>query len=188
MKRMNHLLLAGGMAVMLCMSAGEAMAQNNQGGGGGGRNQGGRGPGGPGNWDPAQFAQRMMERYKESLEITDEAEWSAIQPLVQKVQDARMAIGFGGRGMFGRGPRGGGNNQGDQNQRPAPNFGPPNPEADMLQKAVDAKASTAEVKAALTKYVASRKVKQADLEKAQADLRKVLTPRQEAIATLMGLL
>jgi hypothetical protein len=182
MKRINQLLLAGGMAVMLCAGVDEGMAQNNQGGGGGGRGAGG----GRGNWDPAQFQQRMMDRFKESLEITDETEWKAIQPLIQKVQDSRMAIGFGGRGMFGRGPRPGGDTQGDQ--RPAPSFGPPNPDADMLQKAVDSKASSAELKAALTKYVASRKVKQADLEKAQADLRKVLTARQEAIATLMGLL
>ena len=66
--------------------------------------------------------------------------------------------------------------------------GTPNPEADALQKAIDSKASKAELKAALEKYVASRKAKQAELEKAQADLRKVLTPRQEAIATLNGLL
>jgi hypothetical protein len=44
------------------------------------------------------------------------------------------------------------------------------------------------MKAALDKYVASRKAKQAALEQAQADLRKVLTSRQEAIATLNGLL
>ena len=66
--------------------------------------------------------------------------------------------------------------------------GTPSPEADALQKAIDSKASKAEMKAALDKYVASRKAKQAALEQAQADLRKVLTSRQEAIATLNGLL
>jgi len=44
------------------------------------------------------------------------------------------------------------------------------------------------MKAALEKYQASRKTSQAALEQAQADLRKVLTTRQEAIATLNGLL
>ena len=44
------------------------------------------------------------------------------------------------------------------------------------------------MKAALEKYVAWRKAKLAALEQAQADLRKVLTTRQEAIATLNGLL
>jgi len=66
--------------------------------------------------------------------------------------------------------------------------GAPNPDADALQKAIDSKASKAEMKAALEKYMASRKASQAALEQAQADLRKVLTSRQEAIATLNGLL
>ena len=53
-----------------------------------------------------EMQQRMMDRVKEQLEIAKDDEWSAIQPLVQKVFDARretMANSFG-RG-FGRGPR-----------------------------------------------------------------------------------
>ena len=97
-----------------------------------------------------------------------------------------MAVGIRGRGNFGRGPRPGGNNPADQNQRSTtPST---NPEADALQKAIDSKGSSAEVRAALAKYFEARKVKQANLEKAQADLRKVLTPRQEGIAALAGLL
>ncbi len=181
--KMNHLLLAGGMAAILGLGAGELMAQNNPGGGGG---FGGGGPG-RGGWDPAQMQQRMMERYKESLEITDEAEWKAIQPLIQKVMDARMAAMAGmGRGMFGRGPRPGGDNAGDPGQRRG--FGPSSPESENLQRAIDSKASNAELKAALQKFADSRKQKQTALEKAQADLRQVLTPRQEAIACLSGLL
>jgi hypothetical protein len=120
----------------------------------------------------------MLERTREQLEITDDEEWKAIEPLVTKVNEARMASlttrGFGGRG--GRGPGGPGG------------FGQPNPDVEQLQKVIDAKASNAETKAALDKFVAARKAKQAELEKAQATLRKVLTPRQEAIATLNGLL
>jgi len=150
-------------------------AQTNEGGQGGGR----------GNFDPAEFQKRMMDRLKEQLEITDDKEWQAIEPMIQKVTDARMAIGFGGRGMGGRG--GGPGGQGGQGGGRG-GFGQPNPDAEALQKAIDAKASNAETKAALDKFVAARKAKQADLEKAQANLRKVLTPRQEAIATLNGLL
>ena len=40
-------------------------------------------------------------------------------------------------------------------------FGAPSPEAEALQKAIDSKASKAEMKAALEKYLASRKAKQA---------------------------
>ncbi len=93
-----------------------------------------------------------------------------------------------GRGMFGFGGRRGGPGgpDGEQGQR---RFGPPpSPEAEALQKAIDAKAPKAELKAAVEKYQAARKVKLAELEKAQDDLRKVLTARQEAIATLNGLL
>jgi hypothetical protein len=180
MMKFNQWLLAGGMAVMLVLGANQVVAQNGPGGGAPGGGPGG-GRGGRGNWDPAEFQKRMMDRYKETLEITDDAEWKAISPLVQKVMDARMAS-FSGRGMFGRRP--GGDNNNNQDRR-----GPgASPESEALQKAIDSKASSAELKAALTKYQEARKGKQADLEKAQADLRKVLTPRQEAIATMSGLL
>ena len=134
----------------------------------------------------------MMERYKEILEVTDDDEWKAIEPRVQKVMD--LAPGelrrHGPRHVrAGRAARRRQRAPADQGQqRRGGMFGAPNPEADALQKAIDSKASKAEMKAALEKYVASRKAKQAELEKAQADLRKLLTPRQEAIATLNGLL
>jgi hypothetical protein len=95
------------------------------------------------------------------------------------------------RGMFGGRNRGGNNGQpaDQQGQQGRGGFGgTPNPAADALQKAIDSKASKAELKAALDKYLASRKASQAALQQAQDDLRKVLTSRQEAIATLNGLL
>jgi hypothetical protein len=175
-----------GLAVA-CLTPGNLGAQDNQPPGGG--------PGGRG-FDPAQMQQRMMENYKEQLEITDDTEWKAEQPLIQKVMDARRSSMTGmGRGMFGQ--RRGGDNQppgaqagqgGDRQNRRMGAFGQPSPEAEALQKAVDAKASKAELKAALTKYQESRKAKQAELEQSQENLRKVLTARQEAIATLNGLL
>ncbi len=138
--------------------------------------------GGRGNFDMAEFQQRMLERTRERLEVTDDAEWKAIEPLIVKVNEARFAALAGGRGFGGfGGGRGGGPGGGG-------GFGQSNPAADALEKAIEAKASNAETKAALDKFVADRKAKQAALEKAQADLRKVLTPRQEAIATLSGLL
>lgn len=139
-----------------------------QGGNGGGRNS-----------DPAEIQKFILERTKVTLEITDDTVWTAIEPLVTKVGEARMAVGFG----RGRGGRGG---QGGQGGGGFP--GMANPDADTLQKVIDAKSSNAETKAALSKFVEARKAKQAALEKAQADLRKVLTPRQEAIATVNGLL
>jgi len=170
--------MAGVAAAALGLAASTGLTQNNNGGGG---------AGGWRNMSPEERQQFFMGRIKETLEITDDAEWKAIQPLVQKVMDARMAMaGNMGRGFFGR-PRGG-DNQGDQGNQRRGFFGQqqPNPEADALQKAIDSKASKAELKAAIAKYEEAHKAKQAELEKAQADLRKVLTTRQEAIATVNG--
>jgi len=175
-----------GIAAVVGLGTTQVAAQPDNGGQGGGRKNR--------NFDPAQMQQRMMERYKEALEVTDDTEWKAIEPLVQKVMDARRDTMSGmGRGMFGRGGpggRGGDAQPADQQggQRRGGFGGTPNPDAEALQKAIDSKASKSEIKAALDKYVASRKAKQASLEQAQADLRKVLTSRQEAIATLNGLL
>ena len=183
---MNQWLLLAGVAAVMSLGNSQLVAQPNAGPGGGP----GMGPGGRGNFDPAQMQQRMLERYKEVLEVTNDDEWKAIEPRVTKVMEARRdSMGGMGRGMFGRGPGGGGGPWGDQGQqRRGGMFGTPSPEAEALQKAIDSKASKAEMKAALEKYVASRKTKQADMEKAQAALRELLTPRQEAIATLNGLL
>jgi hypothetical protein len=90
------------------------------------------------------------------------------------------------RGGPGRGGRRGG---GDSNQTSTPPAREnPNPAAEELQKAVDAKVPAPEMKSALAKYTEYRKAKQAELEKARDALRAVLTSRQEAIATLSGLL
>jgi len=189
--RIDQWLVVAGMTAVMCLGADQLAAQPSDGGKKGPNGSRDSGRGGRGDFDPARMQQFMMDRYKEALEVTNDDEWKAIQPRVQKVMDLRReSFGGMGRGMFGRGPRGGDNSpQGDQGQQRRGGFGgTPNPEADALQKAIDSKASKAELKAALEKYVASRKAKQAEMEKAQAALRELLTPRQEAIATLNGLL
>jgi hypothetical protein len=185
MRGLNHLLLTNSVAaLMFCLTFTEVTAQTNQ------SNSDQRPRGGrqrQGNFDPAQFQQRMMDRYRERLEIADDAEWKAIQPLIQNVLDARMALGGNGRGAFGRGGRRGGDtNPTAAVQRPAP--ARENQAAEELQKVIDAKAPSAEMKVALNKYLAYRKTKQAELDKARDALRAVLTSRQEAIASLSGLL
>lgn len=143
----------------------------------------------------------MMDNYKEALEVKDDTEWSALEPKVSKIVDARaevMASTF--RGAFGGGgrnrQRGGGgnaddqanNNGGQQRRQRGGFFGEPSAAVTALQKAVDDKAPTAEIKEKLKVVQDEAKVKQAALLAAQEDLREVLTPRQEAIATLRGLL
>jgi len=188
MMKMNRWLIAA-VTAAVCLGSWQLYAQDNNPPPAAQDAPGGP-PGGPGrrNFDPAQMQQRMMERTKEQLEITDDADWKAVQPLVQKVMDIRReTMAAMGRGMFGRGPRGGDNAQPNQQARRGM-FGTPMPEAEALQKAIDSKASNSEMKAAIAKYHEARKAKEADLEKAQADLRKVLTVRQEALATISGLL
>jgi hypothetical protein len=189
----KNLLTVCGVAAALMLSAGSIYAQPGGGGGFGGGGPGGGGPGGGGpgggNFDPAQMQQRIMDNYRQQLNFTNDTEWSAVQPLVQKVTDARMAVGMGGgmRGMFGRNRGGGGGGGGGFGGGNNP-FNQPNPERDALQQALDDNAPAAQVKALLEKYQAAQKAKQAKLAAAQADLRKVLSVPQEAQATLLGLL
>jgi hypothetical protein len=123
----------------------------------------------------------MMDRYKEDLGFTNDTEWAAVEPLVQKVSEARMEAmrgGFGGFGRRGGGGGGGGGAFGGQTD----------PDREALQQAIDNNAPAAQIKTLLDKYRASAKAKQAKLESAQADLKKVLTQKQEAAAVLAGLL
>ena len=175
---MKKILTMLAVTAALCVGADSLRAQQDNGGGGGGF-----GGGGFRNMDPAQRQQMMMDRYKQDLGFTNDTEWSAVEPLVQKVADARresMAGGFGGfrRNRGGNADNGGGN-------RPQP---PSNPDREALQQAIDSNAPASQVASALSKYRASQKAKQSKLEQAQSDLAKVLTPKQEAQAVLAGLL
>jgi len=194
----------------LALSVSDVFAQNNgngngngggfgngngggPGGGGGRRNrQGGGGPGGGGNFgagnfgggggnfDPAAMLQRQLDNARQSLEFTNDTEWDAVAPLVQKVLEAQNAARSGQRGGFGgRGGRGGGG--------PGGNGAQANPELQALQDALDQNAPTAQIKDLFAKYKNSQKAKQAKLEAAQAELQKVLTTRQEAQAYLLQL-
>ena len=91
--------------------------RRNRDGGQNGDQQGG--PGGDrqgrGNFDTAQFQKMRLDRIHEALEVKDDAEWTAIEPMFTKVLDAQRETLGGMRGMFGRGGRGGqGGGQGDR--------------------------------------------------------------------------
>jgi len=182
MNRMTRpLVLTVGLAALL-IGAGDVLAQ-----GGGGR----RG----GNVDPAQFQQRRLDNIKQALEITKDDEWNALRPLVQKVLDAQAAVprgmrlgGRGGGGAGGDNANGGGGSAAGGGRRRNGVGATQNPDAQALQQALDSKVSTDELKTKLAKFLETRKTNEANLAKAQDDLRKVLTVRQEVAATLMGLL
>ena len=172
---MKKILTMLAVTAALCMGAGSLRAQDNGGGGFGG--------GGRGNFDPAQMQQRRLERFKDDLGFTNDTDWSAVEPLVQKVMDAQRETMMNRFAGF-RGRRGGNNDNGGGN-RPQP---PTSPEREALQQAIDSNAPASQVAAALEKFRASQKSKQSKLEQAQSDLAKVLTPKQEAQAVLAGLL
>lgn len=150
---------------------------------------------GNGNFDPQQMMQQMQQRIidnlREQLAVTNDAEWNAIEPMITKVMQARTSSLMGSMGgitsMMGgmrgmTGGRGGGMRGG------FPGLGQPDPNVDSLQNCVDNNAPAAQIKSALDKLRDARKQKQAELDKAQADLRRVLTSRQEAILVLAGML
>lgn len=144
---------------------------------------------GQGNFDPVAFRQQQMDRYRERIEVKSDDDWKKIEPLVGKVMDAQRdarggAFGFGG----GRGNRGGAGGAGGAAAGGNRFGGQPNPEQEALQKAIDDKAAADEVKEKLAKLRESRKAKDVALEKAQEELKKALSPRQEAGAVLAGLL
>jgi hypothetical protein len=178
----KRLIMLSSLAVVLGAGAGRLAAQ--------GGPQGGFGPGG---FDPAQIQKMILDNTREALEVKDDDEWKVIGDQVQKVMDARMQVGIGGPGMgrlFRRGGGGGGN--ADAGNGPGGGrrafFNQSSPESEALQQAIDRKATNAELKEAVAKFIEARKQKQAKLEQAQAELRKLLSVRQEAIAFSLGLL
>jgi hypothetical protein len=141
----------------------------------GNRGNRGAGPGG----GQGTFQERMMNNIKDRLGATDE-EWTVLQARIQKVMDAQQQVRpFEGRGGFGRGR--GGRGFGGNNNEPA--------EVQALNDTIDNSSSTeAQIATALKNYRAARDKAQTALKSAQDDLKKVVTPKQEAVLVTMGMI
>ena len=198
MKRLSLASLLAICGLILSTATGSLLAQNEapaaQPGAPGAPGAPGGRPG-RGNWDPEQMRQRMMERVREQLAVKDDAEWSVIESRIKKISDSRfgMGRGMGGPGgpggPGGQGAPGGQGGQGGQGGRQGRGgFGQANPDAEVLQSALDSGASADDIKVKLTAYRAAAKVKEVQLEKAQDELRQLLSVKQEARAVLLGLL
>jgi len=193
MKNIKKMLVVAGCAAALCLGAGNAMAQ--------------RGGGGGGNFDPAQMRQRRMDNIREQMDVKDDSEWKVLESSIGKVMDAQQEVrqnAFGGGGgnrgnrQRGGGAAGAGTTATADNTAPAAGqggnrqrgggFGAPSPEMEDLQKAIEAKAPADEIKAKLAKLRDASKAKEAKLETAREDLKKLVTARQEAILVVNGLL
>lgn len=169
-------------ATALAQADAAAAAEGNPNGRGrrGQNNAEGGNRGARGNFDPAEMQARQMANLREQFGVTDDAEWTLISDRIAKVTELRRStlggFGGGGRGGLGGGGRGG---RGGATA---------NPELDALRSAVNDKLPDAEIKSRLERLREARKANEAKLEKAQEDLRAVLSVRQEAFAVMMGLL
>jgi len=194
MKEFKSLVSVASLALALAFAACNALAQ--PGFGGGGFGGGGGGVGGRNGFfaaltDPAQRAQMQVDSLRDSLAVTNDAEWNVIAARLMKVVQIKSDIAMAEvvrmmtplmammPGGIGANMLGGGAN---------PFGGAADPSADALQKALDNSAPSADVKAALAKFRESKKLKLAELTKAQDALKEVLSVRQEAALALAGYL
>jgi hypothetical protein len=157
--KLNRMITLCAMAGALALGTGSLLAQDNGGGGGGQGGGGGGGGFGRGNFDPAAMQQRMMDNIRDQLNFTNDTDWSAVQPLVQKVADARRDVGAPDMRRLLFGNRNRGNNGGGGNRRGGGMFGTPSPEQEALQTALDQNAPAGQVKDLLAKYEAAKKRK-----------------------------
>jgi len=183
MKNLRSLLGLMTLALAFAVSGHRAAAQGGFGGAGGGGGGGFRALMG----DPAQRAQMQVNALRDSLVVTNDAEWNVISARLLKVvqlksdnsmaEIAKMAAPL--MAMMGGGIGGGGANL----------FGvQPDRTADALRQALDNNGTLDQVKAALAKFREAKKQKQAELAKAQDALKEVLTVRQEAALVASGYL
>lgn len=163
----SSLSLLAGVTAALVLTGSSLVAQNAP-------------PGAPG--DRESFRQRMNERLKTTLKVTDE-EWSIIQPLLEKVQTKQRETMLSRFAALGGDRRGRNNDRANRPEHQAA------PEIDTLRAALENEStSPAEIKAKLEALRAAHKKSAAELEQAREELRKVLTLRQEAALVMIGVL
>jgi hypothetical protein len=136
--------------------------------------------GGKPNADDAQA--RSLARLREHLEVTDDAEWSVIAERINRLSEARASLGTAAPG-----PRGSPAFS-EKGKRSKGSGNSAHPEQDALRSALRDNLPDAEIRTRLARAHDVFQQNEARLAKAQADLRAVLTVRQEAVAVMYGLL
>ncbi len=134
-------------------------------------------------WNPEEMRARYLERFKEQLEVSD-AEWEVIRPRLEKVTALarETTISRFGQTERRRGRRGGDEAEAQEQSALAE-------AAEELREVLEADASTPEeIQAKLTALREAREQARQDLAQAQAELRELLTQRQEAQLVLLGIL
>ena len=145
-----------------------------------------------GEWDSVDLTpvyQHILESQRQSLSVTNDSEWMVISPKLLKLVRLKLeAHAVETRGLFGRmGSAGSGNPVFELVlDGTLPDIA--HKEEDALNKAIADNSPIADINAALAKVKAVRQQRQADMTKAQSDLREVLTPRQAAVLVSRGML
>lgn len=140
---------------------------------------------------PQEIQSRILTNLRERFAVTDDEEWTIISERILKIYEMRRTAGGDGGGF--RGAPGGGSAAAAAAAMAAKSRGGfrpggGSPEMQALQAAVNDKLPEAELKLRMTRLREVRQLNESKLQKAQEDLRAVLTVRQEAIAILLGLL
>lgn len=143
-------------------------------------------PSGRRNMSPQDMQARMMTAMRERFGVTDDEEWNLISARIQKVSELRRSAGGGAGGFTGF--RGGSPGGADTSNRGGRSTRGGSPEVEALQAAINDKLPDAEIKSRLERLRDSRKSTEANLLKAQEELRAVLSVRQEAAAVIFGFL
>jgi len=125
-----------------------------------------------------EMQKRVLDYFRTQMVVTNDAEWGVIEPRLTKVMRLKMESMLSGMGMMG----------GMRGFRGFPGMGEPSPEAEALRKAIESNVPTDQLKETLARFREARKRKEAELTKAQEDLRQVLTVRQEAVMVAASML
>ncbi len=138
------------------------------------QDRGGRG----GRADQGQMRERMLNNIKEQMGATDE-QWKALQPKVEAVMTQQRDLRSASMGGMGGG-RGG-----DAN---APQTPVAQAQRDLRTAVENKDTPPAELTKKLAAFRAARDKARTELQAAQKDLKEKITPPQEAVLVVNGLL
>lgn len=129
--------------------------------------------------NPAEVKARGLDRLREKLDVTDDTEWGLITERINKLEEIRRTLWSGAPSARGALPS-------TEKSKRGTSSG--NPERDALRIAVSDNLPDAEIKSRLARAHEIHRQNERRLADAQADLRAVLSIRQEAVIVMAGLL
>ncbi len=128
--------------------------------------------------NPADAQARGLDRLRERLVVPDDTEWTLMVERITKIEEIRRTLWTSAANVRSPAP---GAEKGKRGSSA-------NPERDALRSAVTDNLPDAEIKSRLARAHEIHRQNEARLAKAQADLRAILSIRQEAVAVMAGLL